>query len=108
MSDEQTPRSSSREQLREFRRVVANAVAEVRSQEIKNAFAALSLEELIDQHIARLEGAEDAINPSRVERIRKVKEELTANIEAMKNTPPESFRRHDPQGDVNTPPEGED
>lgn len=108
MADEETPRSRAREQQREFRRIVANAVGELRSQEVKDSYASLSLEELIDQQIDRLEGTEDGSNPSRLARIRRVKQELTDNIEAMKATPPSDFRRHDPDGDVNTAPETED
>ena len=106
MADEVTPRTSAREQIREFRRVTANAVAELRSNEVRDSFAALSLEELVDQHIDRLEVG-SATTPSRLARIRRVRDELNANIEAMKNTPPELFRRHDPEGDVNTAQDGE-
>lgn len=108
MTEEATPRSSAREQQREFRRIVANAVGELRSNEIRDSYAALSLEELIDQQIDRLEGTEDGLNPSRLQRIQRVRQELADNIEAMKATPPSDFRRHDPDGDVNTAPETED
>ncbi len=105
---ETTPRAGSREQLREFRRIVANAVGELRSKEIRDAYAALSIEELMDQHVARLEETSDPINPSRLQRLKKVRDDLVNNIEAMKATPPENFRRHDASNDVNTAPEGED
>lgn len=108
MTQEQTPRVRAREQEREFRRIVANAVGELRSQEVRDTYASLSLEELIDQHIERLEGAEDALNPSRLQRIRRVREELSNSIEAMKATPPDNFRRHDPEGDANTAPEADE
>lgn len=104
---ERTSRDQSREQLREFRRITAAAVAEIRSQQVRQTYASLSLEELMDQHIARLEGTEDPIHPSRKTRIQKVYDDFTNNIQAMKETPPDRFRRHDPDGDVNTPREGE-
>lgn len=107
MADEQTTRSISRQQQREFRRVVANAVTELRSAEIRNSFAALSIEELIDQHIDRLEGTSGG-RASRLQRIRTVRQELADNIEAMKATSPSDFRRHDPDGDANTAPDAED
>lgn len=94
--------AEAREQLREFRRVVASAVGELRSQEVRNSYASVSLEELIDQQIVLLEGTADATSPSRLERIRKVKKDLTDNIEGMKASSPANFRRHDPSSDVNT------
>jgi len=104
--EENTPSSQAREQLREFRRIVANAVAELRSREVKDTYTSLSLEELVDQHIGRLEG-NDGLNPSRLQRVRRVQQELADSIEAMKATPPSYFRRHDPDSDVNTAPESE-
>lgn len=105
--DERTPSDQSREQLREFRRVTAAAVAEIRSQQVRQTYASLSIEELMDQHIDRLEGTTDPIHPSRKTRLQKVYDEFTNNIQAMKAAPPDRFRRHDPDGDVNTPREGE-
>jgi uncharacterized protein YdcH (DUF465 family) len=99
-----TPRTSAREQLREFRRVVSDAVGELRSAEIRDSYVSLSLEELVDQNIERLEGGTDPTSPSRLERVRKIREELSSKIDAMKDTPPEFFRRADAEGDVNTPP----
>jgi hypothetical protein len=106
-NDERTASDQSREQLREFRRVTAAAVGEIRSQQIRQTYAALSIEELMDQHITRLEGTDDPIHPSRKTRLQKVYDDFTNNIQAMKDTPPDRFRRHDPDGDVNTPREGE-
>lgn len=77
----------------------------LRSNESRNSYASVSLEELIDKQIDKLDGA-DGINPSRLARIRKVRQELTDSIEGMKATPPENFRRHDPNEDANTAPEG--
>lgn len=103
---ENTPRSSAQAQIREFRRVVSAAVGAIRSDEVRSSYSALSLEELIDKAIARLEESDDTARPSRLQRIQRVKADLEANIEAMKNTPPELFRRTDANGDVNTAPEG--
>jgi (p)ppGpp synthase/HD superfamily hydrolase len=108
MSDERTPQEQSREQLREFRRIVADAVGELRSQEIRNSFASLSLEELADQHVARLAEDSNQLRPSRLRRLRKVRDELANTLQAMKDTPPESFRRSDPQDDANTPPDDDE
>lgn len=105
MSEERTESEVSREQIRTFRRIVAAAVAEVRSQEIRDTYASLSLEELIDQHIELLEGTSDPLRRSRKARVQKVYDDLANNIEAIRATPPERFRRHDPEADANTPPD---
>ncbi len=102
---ERSEAAANRERLREFRRIVANAVGELRSQEVRDSYAALSIEELMDQHIERLEGTNDPNQPSRIQRLRNVRDALTDNIEAMKETPPAAFRRPDPDNDVNTEPE---
>ena len=105
---DRTPSQSRREQLREFRRIVAAAVGELRSQEVRNTFASISLEELADRHIERLEASDNPLHPSRLERLRRVRDDLTNTIEEMKNTPPELFRRHDPDNDANTSPDTEE
>lgn len=107
MADERTPREQNREQIREFRRIVSSAVGEVRSNQIRNSYAALSLEELMDQHIARLVDTDDPIRLSRKQRVDRVYNELSRNIEAMKQTDPAAFRQRDPQTDANTDPGGE-
>lgn len=105
MSEERTESEVSRDQIRTFRRIVAAAVAEVRSQAIRTSYASLSLEELIDQHIELLEGTSDPLRRSRKSRVQKVYDDLSNNIEAIKNTPPSRFRRRDPASDANTPPD---
>lgn len=85
---------------------MANAVGELRSQEVRDSFAALSIEELMDQHIAQLDDSDDPTNPSRLQRLRQVRDDLANSIEAMKETSPSAFRRADPDNDVNTPVEG--
>lgn len=106
---ERTTGDARREQLREFRRIVAEAVGELKSEELRNSFAALSLEELIDDAIKQLDDTgDDPTNPTRLQRIRKIRDDLVNNIEAMKETPPEVFRAPDPDVDVNTDPEPEE
>lgn len=102
MPDERTVREQTREQLREFRRIVASAVGELRSNQIRDAYAALSIEELMDQHVARLQDTTDPINPSRKQRVERVYQQLVDNIEGMKAVDPARFRPRDPDNDVNT------
>lgn len=105
MPGERSQQEASRDQLREFRRIVANAVGELRSQEVRDSFSSLSIEELMDEHIERMEESDDPLRPSRLQRLRAVRDDLANSIEAMKETPPSAFRRPDPDNDVNTDPE---
>lgn len=106
MPQERTAEEVSRDQIREYRRIVGAAVAEVRSQEVRDSYASISLEELTDVHIARLEGPSDQLRPCRSEQIKTVRDELVNAIEAIKAIPPSAFRRRDPDSDVNTDPDG--
>lgn len=106
MSDSRTPTQRARDQQREFRRVIAAAIGEVRSNEVRNAFASISLEELADTHVERLEESADPVHPSRLDRLRAIKQNMEDSIEEMKATPASSFRRSDPDNDANTAPDG--
>ncbi len=108
MTDERTPDAQSKDQLREFRKVVAAAVGELRSSQVRNTYAALSLEELMDQHVSRLVDTNDPIHLSRKQRIDRVHQGLTNSITAMKATDPSAFRARDPATDTNTNPDGSD
>jgi hypothetical protein len=106
--DERTPRDQARAQIQEFRRITAAAVGELRSQQVRDTYASLSLEELIDLHIAQLTDSDDPNRPSRKQRIEKVYNDFSNNIEALKQAPPDQFRRHDSATDANTDPSGAD
>lgn len=100
---DQNPRTSARDQLREYRRIVASAVAELRSAEQRNSLMAFTLETAVDQQIELLTGTADPNRRSRLQRVDKVKDDLLSNLQAIRNTPPEWFRRADTDGDANTP-----
>lgn len=103
MSSETTPNETSRNRAREFRRVVANVVGELRSQESRNSFAAVTLLELAARHADRLDTG-DPMRPSRKHRLKTVYDQYKASIAAIKETPVEMFRSHDPATDANTEP----
>jgi hypothetical protein len=100
--EQNTPAESSRNQLREFRRVVGNVVGELRSQEVRDTYAAVTLVEVLDQQLTMLSGTSRI--PSRKQRLTKMYDEFNATIEAIKGTSPDAFRQHDPNTDVNTAP----
>lgn len=107
-ADERTAEEQASEQKLEYRSVVARAIAVLRSQEIRDSYASISIEELVDQRIASLEKSTDPFTPSILDKIKKVRDDLVNNIEALKATPPEQFRTRNPTDDANTDPDGED
>lgn len=96
-----TPSEASRAQLREYARVISNVVAELRSQEVRDTFAAVTLNEVLDQHLQQLTGISSRI-PSRRQRLKKMYDEYKATIASIKATSPDAFRTPDPTQDVNT------
>jgi len=90
------------DQTNDFRRVIADVMGELRSAEIRDSYAALGLEELMDQHIDRLTDSTDPMRPSRLARLTKLYDAFINSVESIKATPPELFRRHDPDRDANT------
>lgn len=99
---EQSPEQTSRSQLREFRQVVADVVGELRGQEIRDSYAAVTLVELAELHVKQLSSTGQ--RPGRLERLTRIKDAYLSKIEGLKNTPPESFRTPDASSDVNTAP----
>lgn len=102
-----TPDELSREKIREFRRTLASALAELRSKEVRDTFAAVTLEELVDQQIEQLEASTDPYYPSRLEQVQRLLRDVRETVAAVKAQPPEAFRTQDSSSAVNTPPEDE-
>lgn len=98
-----TSSEDRRRTLRQFRETVGNAVGFVRSREINQSFASIGLEELVDEHIERIEATATAVRPGRLALLDKIKRELDEQIDAMKEVSPDLFRRPDTQADANTP-----
>lgn len=96
------PQEISRQQLREYRIVVSDVVGELRSQEVRNTYASITLLELAEQHLKFLSSTEG--RPGRLERLTALRDLFLSKIEGMKATPPENFRNPDPVHDVNTAP----
>lgn len=103
-----TEEEQARESIRRFRQIVGDSVTFVRSREVNESFASLTLEELVDQQIGLIEdGRPSAGRPSILARIDRIKEDLTNNIEDIKAIDPDLFRSPDERTDVNTPREEE-
>lgn len=100
---EQTPNETSKNKAREFRRIIANVVGELRSKETRDSYAAVTLLELMSAQADRLDKG-DTVRPSRAARLKSVYDAFKNNIAAIKETPPDTFRSHDPASDANTAP----
>ncbi len=100
---ERTASEASRETLQQYREIVANTVGFVRSREVTRSYTSISLEELIDNRIERIEASQDSMRPGELARLEKIKNDFEAAIESIKQVPPDTFRRPDPDTDANTP-----
>ena len=99
-------KDQQRTQLNEFRRLVANVVTELRSQEIRDTYAAITLNEVIDQQLLYLTGTGKKLG--RKQKLTKARDEFLAVLDAIKAVPPSTFKFPDEDEDVNTPPEAEE
>lgn len=91
-------------QADEYREVVANAYAYIEGQKSAQSFAALTPEDLMDRFIERIAGKDTQARPNVLNRIAKIKNELTATISKIKALPDDAFRRQNDATDVNTSP----
>lgn len=89
----------------QLRRSVASAYAFVVGQETTESFSALTFEECLDQQIQRIEGPGTDIRPNVLDRIRKVKSDMTEAIASIKKQPDDFFKTPDPSTDAVTDPE---
>jgi hypothetical protein len=91
-------------QADDYREVVANAYSYVEGQKSAQSFAALTPEDLMDRFIERISGKDTQSRPNVLNRIAKIKNELTATIAKIKALPESAFRRQNDATDVNTSP----
>ncbi len=102
-ADEQTPEQGARNQMRDFYRILNNVIGELRSNEMRDTYASITLDEVLQQQLEFLtEGSPTRV--SRRQRLQQVYDEFTASLQAMKDTLPSAFRQPDSRNDVNTAP----
>lgn len=100
---ERTASEANRETLQRYREVVADTVGFVRSREMTRSYTSVTLEELIDRRIERIEAPQTDSRPGDLARLDRIKNDFEAVIEGIKQTPPDAFRTPDPDTDANTP-----
>lgn len=88
--------------MQQYREVTAAVVGFVRSREVTRAFTSISLEELIDRRIERIEHPQKGDRPGMLAQLLTIKTNFENAIEGMKATPPDAFRAPDPASDANT------
>ncbi len=94
----------SEEMNLEIRRSLASAYGFVQGQQSVQSFAALTLEELYDQQIERIEGADSENRPNELHRVDKLEQDLLRAVEKIKSLPANAFIEHNESTDVNTDP----
>lgn len=99
---ERTETESSRETLQRYREVAAGVIGFIRGQEVTRSYTSLSLEELIDRRIERIEQPSTGGRPGALARLEALKADFAAAIDGMKETPPGAYRTADPTTDANT------
>ncbi len=100
---DQSSDNEARAKIREFYRIAGNVVGELRSQEIRDTYAAITIEEVLGQQLEFLvDGSPTRV--SRKKRLTDMYEEFKKNLDAIKATPPSAFRQADPKNDAVTPP----
>lgn len=97
-----TAQEAAQSTLQQYREVTAAVVGFVRSQEITRAYTSLSLEELIDRRIQRIEAAQDEGRPGALARLQSIKTNFENALEGIRATPADAFRAPDPSADANT------
>jgi hypothetical protein len=85
----------------DLRRKLADGFAFVRSREVANAIATVTMEECIAQAIVDIEDDRSDIRPGRLSRIRSLKEEVLGAVDQALQMPADAFE-HPDQGSANT------
>jgi hypothetical protein len=86
-----------------LRAALSDAYAAVNGAKAVQSFSALTFEDLADQQIQRISGADTQTRPNELHRVANVLSNLTQAVAQIKALPPESFADQDPSRDVNTP-----
>lgn len=87
----------------ELRRALNDAYASVEGAKAVQSFNAITFEDLADQQIERISGADTEARPNELNRVTRVLNNVLQAVAKIKEMPPESFAKQDADRDVNTP-----
>jgi hypothetical protein len=90
----------------DLRRKLADGFSFVRSREITESVASITMEESIAQAIIEIEDDRSDIRPGRLNRIKNLKESVLGAVDQALKMPPDAFD-HPDQGSANTEEEEE-
>jgi len=78
----------------QMRQVMSDAYTFVRSRQYTETVANLTYEELLDAAVAAIEGTvgRSEVRATRLERVQKLKEQVTAAVATIKSKPPQSWK----------------
>lgn len=102
--------SEQTKQNLQLREILASAYGFVRGRQYTESIANITYEELLDRAIDRIEGTKgrSEVRSTKLDRIKKIKEEISAAVTTVKSKPPQSWaiegdERVDEQDKQNTP-----
>lgn len=96
----------AREQLQVYYTTIGEAVGALRAAEVRDTYAAISLEELTQRRLERLNDSADPMRLDRLAQVTRIQKNLTDRITAIKELPPSHFRRRIEDDEVLTAPDG--
>jgi hypothetical protein len=99
------PKQSNDDLSFELRRSVNDAYAFVNGAQEVQSFAALTIEECLDQQIEQIEGKATPLRPNELDRLDSIEKNITAAVAKIKSLPDNYFAEQDATNNVNTEPE---
>jgi hypothetical protein len=90
------------------RRAINNAYSALQGRNTANSFAAFTFEEAADAQIELIEGSDTQTHPNKLNRVAKIRGDLTQAVEELKKVPPEEFLDVNYTQTANTPGEEDD
>jgi hypothetical protein len=88
----------------QLRSALNDAYAAVEGAKTVQTFSAITFEDLANQQIQRIQGADTQTRPNELHQVQNILNNLTQAVQQIMALPPESFADQDTSRDVNTPP----
>ena len=87
----------------ELRKALNDAYSAIEGAKAVQSFNGLTFEDLADQQIQRISGADTQSRPNELNRVQQILANVVQAAAKIKALPPEAFADQDPARDVNTP-----
>lgn len=100
-----TDQQKQQDQMK-MREALGDAYAALVAQQNTQSFVAFTFEEAAANQLDRLTGPSTRLRPNEVDRVTRIRDNLTTAIAAIKKIPPEAFLEPNEGRDVNTPSGG--